>query len=80
MMRFRILATLWLACIGIASGVPAGLLGARAISSMLFGLGPSDPMTVALATMVMVAVTVLAAYLPARRAALLDPLLALRYE
>ncbi len=72
--------SLLLAGIGITLGLPAGLLGARAISSMLFGLSPSDPVTIALATIVMLAVAVLAGYGPARRAARLDPLMALRYE
>jgi ABC-type antimicrobial peptide transport system permease subunit len=69
-----------LAFLGAAIGLPAGLVGTRAISSMLFGLSPSDPATLTLATAVMLAVAALAGYLPARRAARVDPLIALRYE
>jgi predicted permease len=69
-----------LALMGTAIGLPAGLLATRAISSMLFGLGPNDPVTAALATAVMLAVAAFAGYLPARRAARVDPLVALRYE
>jgi predicted permease len=69
-----------LAFLGAAIGLPAGLLGTRAISSLLFGLSPSDPVTLTLATAVLLAVAAVAGYLPARRAARVDPLIALRYE
>jgi predicted permease len=69
-----------LALMGAAIGLPAGLLGTRAIASLLFGLSPSDPATLSLATAVMLAVAACAGYLPARRAARVDPLIALRYE
>jgi len=68
-----------LALLGAAIGLPAGLVGTRAISSLLFGLSPSDPVTLTLATAVMLAVATFAGYLPARRAARVDPLIALRY-
>jgi ABC-type antimicrobial peptide transport system permease subunit len=48
--------------------------------SQLFGLEPSDPITLACATLLLLAVTALAGYLPARRATRLDPALALRHE
>jgi len=69
-----------LALLGAAIGLPAGLLGARAISSLLFGLGAADPMTLGAATTLLLAVAGLAGYLPARRAARVDPLIALRCE
>jgi predicted permease len=65
---------------GIAMGIPAAIGAGHLISSMLFGLTPSDPVTISLATLLLVAVAVLAGYLPARRASRVDPMVALRYE
>jgi len=72
--------TLLLALIGIALGLPAALISARLTEELLFGLSPNDPLTIALATLVMIAIAALPGYLPARRAALVDPLIALRHE
>jgi predicted permease len=66
--------------IGIAVGVPATLAAMRLIESALFGLKPSDPFTLLGAVAAVAAVTLLAAYLPARRATKVDPMVALRYE
>jgi ABC-type antimicrobial peptide transport system permease subunit len=66
--------------IGIAAGLPAVWALSRLIESMLFGLKPTDPLAVGGATVLLVAVAQLAAYLPARRAARVDPLVALRSE
>jgi predicted permease len=65
---------------GILVGLPAALVATRWIKSFLFGLAPADPFTFAAAVAVLGAVAALAAYLPARRAANLDPMEALRYE
>ncbi len=65
---------------GVAIGVPAALTASRLIASMLFGLTPWDPLTISAATLVLVAVAVLAGYLPARRASRVSPMVALRYE
>ncbi|HEY1342302.1 MAG TPA: ABC transporter permease [Bryobacteraceae bacterium] len=68
----------------VAVGVAAGLAGALALSgllwSMLFGVGPRDAMTFALAPAILAAVALMAAYIPARRAARLSPMDALRSE
>src|SRR2546423_891003 len=72
--------TLYLVLAGLVIGVPAALLGARLISSQLFGLSPTDPLTLIGAAAVLTVVALLAGYLPARRAARVDPLRALRYE
>ena len=65
---------------GIVIGLAATLGAGRFLSSLLFGLDPIDPSTLALTTAVLVAVAALAAWVPARRAARLDPVRALRYE
>jgi predicted permease len=69
-----------LVAIGIVLGLPAALAATRWIESFLFGLTPTDPLTIAGAIVVLAFVAALAAYLPARRAAHLDPMEALRYE
>jgi hypothetical protein len=56
------------------------LAGSRAASSLLFGLKPSDPRTLAMAAALLAVVAAAASYLPARRAAKLDPMAALREE
>ena len=72
--------TLVLLAAGAALGVPAALAVARLIKSVLFGLDPWDPPTIACATLVLFAAGALAGFLPARRAASVEPTLALRSE
>jgi len=68
----------------IAPGIALGLLGAsaatRALRSMLFGVGPTDPFTFIAITLLVAVVALLACYLPARRATKVDPLIALRHD
>jgi predicted permease len=66
--------------IGLASGIPMALAAARLISGSLFGLTAADPFTLAAATLAMLTMAALASYLPAYRAARVDPMNALRYE
>ena len=72
--------TLVLVAVGIALGVIAALEATRLISTLLFGLKPNDPLTIAGAALLMVAAAVFAGYVPAHRASRVDPLVALRYE
>jgi ABC-type antimicrobial peptide transport system permease subunit len=66
--------------IGIAVGVPAMLAACRVVQAGLFGLSPWDPVTLGSAVLIIAAVTLVAAYFPARRATKVDPIVALRYE
>jgi predicted permease len=72
-------AFIWTAA-GIALGVPLALTASRAAESLLFGLNPMDVMTLGAAAAIMLALGGLAAFIPARRASRVDPLVALRYE
>jgi predicted permease len=72
--------TLLLVLLGAALGLGAAVATTRLISSMLFGLSATDPVTLAVATSLLIAVAAFAGYLPARRAAGVDPMVALREE
>jgi hypothetical protein len=71
---------LLLASIGVAVGLPAAFAAGRLIRSQLYGLAPHDPPTLAAAVVLLLAVAAVAAWIPARRAAKVDPMDALRYE
>ena len=70
----------FLAGLGILIGLPSGYGLGRVIESQLFGLTAQDPLTFAVATLALVLAAFLAGYLPASRAARVDPMVALRYE
>ena len=70
--------SLMLVLAGLAVGVPAALMSLRMLESLLFGLGQHDPWVLGGAAAVLVAVAGIAAYLPARRASRVDPVIALR--
>jgi predicted permease len=83
--RGRVLAmvmreSLWVLAAGLAVGVPLALIAARPLKSMLYQLSPFDPASFALATAAMIAVSGCASWLPARRAASIEPMQALRSE
>jgi predicted permease len=69
-----------LAIVGIALGIGGAIGLTRFIRSLLFGVSATDPLTFALITAIIVAVALLACYVPARRAARVDPMVALRDE
>src|SRR5215468_10629307 len=66
-----------LVALGVTVGLAAAMATTRLVSGLLFDLTPNDPTTIALATLLMIGVAALAGYLPARRAAQVDPLVAL---
>ncbi|HYL65088.1 MAG TPA: ABC transporter permease [Candidatus Methylomirabilis sp.] len=70
----------FLVATGVGFGVPMAVAASRLISSMLFGVKATDGVTISSAILVMSVVALLAAYLPARRATRVDPIVALRYE
>jgi ABC-type antimicrobial peptide transport system permease subunit len=74
----------WQASVWIVAGAAAGIAGslaiARWISSLLFGIRADDPATLAAAVLALVLVAMMAAWIPARRTAKVDPMRALRYE
>jgi predicted permease len=78
--RMILRETLLLVLSGLALGVPAAVFAARLIASQLFGLNSGDPITFVAACVAMATVTLMASYLPARRAASVDPMKALRSE
>jgi ABC-type antimicrobial peptide transport system permease subunit len=66
--------------LGLVIGIPAALAGSRLLSSMLYGVKSYDPAILLLASAVLAACALIAAFIPARRAAKVDPMVALRYE
>jgi ABC-type antimicrobial peptide transport system permease subunit len=68
-----------LALIGSVIGLAAALATTRLIAGLLFGMTPSDPLTIALATLLLLAVAALAGWLHTRRAARVDPIVAIRH-
>jgi predicted permease len=71
---------MFLIVIGVALGLVAAFVAANFISSLLFGLSAKDPLTFTIAAMLMLLTAAVAAYLPARRASRVDPMVALRIE
>ena len=65
---------------GLVAGAALALATAQVTRSLLFGLKPRDPLTIASAVMLLAAIAALAAFIPAKRAAKVDPMVALRYE
>jgi len=65
---------------GVAVGLPVIFAVTRLASTLLFGLTPTDPVSLVFAALLMLAVAMVAGYLPSRRATRVDPLVALRYE
>jgi ABC-type antimicrobial peptide transport system permease subunit len=64
----------------LAIGVPVAFGTSKLVASFLFGMKPNDPLAVSAAVAILVGAAVLAGYAPARRAAKIDPMVALRHE
>jgi len=69
-----------LACVGAALGAVGCMAMRRVLATLLFGIGPNDPATIAAAIAILLAVAFAAAWFPARRAMRVDPMIALRDE
>ena len=70
----------WIALVGITCGIAATLLSTRLVTSLLYGLHPNDPMILATAVLLLSVVGLAASWIPARRAAAIEPMQALRHE
>jgi len=78
--KMVVFEVVWLAGISIAVTLPLSLLLMRAVRSQLFGISSSDPLTLCAMTLLVIFVALASAMLPARRAAKVEPMRALRYE
>jgi len=79
-LRMILRQSLALAGLGIVVGAAAAYGAAQAVSSMLFGLSPGDPLTYAAVALGLAGLAAVAASLPARRASRIDPMIALKTE
>ncbi len=71
---------IWLVLIGGTLGIGVSIAATRFIASLLYGVSPNDPLTFALVCAVLLAISLLARWIPARRAMRVDPMVALRHE
>jgi ABC-type antimicrobial peptide transport system permease subunit len=79
-MRLIMRQAAWIIGIGVVVGLAGGLGAGRLIAALLYDVAPTDPVSIVIAMAVLAAVTLLAGLIPARRAARVDPMVALREE
>jgi ABC-type antimicrobial peptide transport system permease subunit len=79
-LRQVVRGALSLSTIGVVSGLVAAFAATRLVSSLLFGIAPRDPLTLAAAAALLMLTTLMASYVPARRASRVDPVVVLRTE
>jgi len=79
-LRLVMRESMMLVAIGVAAGLGIAIAASRLVTALLYGISPIDGITMLLAVGIMVLISAIAGYIPARRASRVDPLLALRYE
>jgi len=79
-LRMVLSESMLLVTIGIIIGVGSALSAGTLVATTLFGLAPTDALSIAAAVVTMLVVSTIAAYLPARRASRVDPMIALHYD
>jgi putative ABC transport system permease protein len=72
--------SVWILAVGLTIGVAGALTVTRLMGSLLFGISPGDPLNLSLMAAILLAVALIAIYVPARRAMKVDPMVALRDE
>jgi predicted permease len=79
-LRLVMRESMFLVIIGVAAGLAIALFAGRFVATLLYGVPPTDALALALAIFVMILVSAIAGYIPARRASRVDPMVALHYE
>jgi putative ABC transport system permease protein len=79
-LRMILTESLALVCLGVVLGLMGAWFASKVVATLLFGLSPTDPFTYALVACMLIAIALLASVVPARRAARVDPMTALRAE
>jgi ABC-type antimicrobial peptide transport system permease subunit len=79
-MRMILSEVFILVIVGVAAGLPIARATTQLVASFLYGVKPGDPLAIAAAVGPLAAAALVAAYLPARRASRIDPMITLRYE